>query len=110
MKAVVKDFHFESLHEPIKPFVLFPDNDNRELLLKLNGQHLPQTISFLESKWKELVPDRPFEYHFMDDDYNKLYDNELRLGKIMNLVFIHRHHTCVYWFVWFINLFCAAAH
>jgi putative ABC transport system permease protein len=39
----------------------------------------------LEKKWKELVPTRPFEYRFMDEDYNKLYNAELRLGKMMNL-------------------------
>jgi putative ABC transport system permease protein len=54
-------------------------------LVKLKGNNIPQTISFLESKWKELVPYRPFEYHFMDEDFNKLYSSELRLGKILNI-------------------------
>ena len=85
VKAVVKDFHFESLHNPIKPFVLFTELRGRELLVKLNGQHLQRTISFLESKWKSLVPGRPFEYRFMDEDYNKLYNAEIRLGKIMDV-------------------------
>ena len=85
VKGVVKDFHFESLHNPIKPFVLFTEIRGRELLVKVGGQHLPQTISFLERKWKTLVPDRPFEFRFMDDDYNKLYNAEIRLGKIMDV-------------------------
>jgi putative ABC transport system permease protein len=85
VRGVVKDFHFETLHHPISPFILFPEFRGRELLLKLSGQHLPQTISFLEGKWKTLVPDRPFEYRFVDEDYNKLYNAEIRLGKIMNL-------------------------
>jgi putative ABC transport system permease protein len=85
VKGVVKDFNFQSLHDPIKSYVLFPDVWSRELLVKLSGNNLPQTISYLESKWKTLVPSRPFEFRFMDDDYNKLYDAELRLGKVMNL-------------------------
>jgi putative ABC transport system permease protein len=85
VKAVVKDFHFQSLHNAIRPFIIFPDADNRELLIKLSGHNLSNTISFLEAKWKSLVPTRPFEYHFMDEDYNKLYIAELRLGKVMNL-------------------------
>jgi putative ABC transport system permease protein len=85
VKAVVKDFHFESLHNAIKPFVLFPELRGRVLLVKMSGHNLSNTISFLEAKWKSLVPDRPFEYRFMDDDYNKLYSAELRLGKVMNL-------------------------
>jgi putative ABC transport system permease protein len=85
VRGVVKDFHFETLHNPIKPFILFTEFRGRELLVKLSGNHLQQTISFLESKWKNLVPDRPFEYRFLDDDYNKLYNAEMRLGKIMDL-------------------------
>jgi putative ABC transport system permease protein len=85
VKGVVRDFHFQSLHDPIKGYILFPEYWSRELLVKLSGQNLPQTISFLESKWKTLVPDRPFEYRFLDDDYNKLYEAELRLGMVMNV-------------------------
>lgn len=83
--GVVKDFHFESMHAPIKPFVLFPEGWKRELLVKVSGTHLQETISSLETKWKILVPYRPFEFHFLDEDYNKLYSSEIRLGKIMNL-------------------------
>ncbi len=53
--------------------------------MKVNGKNLPETISFLESKWKQLVPFVPFEYHFLDDDYNGLYKSELQLGTVMNL-------------------------
>ena len=83
--GVVKDFHFESLHTPIKPFVLFPETWKRQLLVKVSGAHLQQTISHLESSWKTLVPYRPFEFHFLDEDYNKLYSSERRLGTIMDL-------------------------
>jgi putative ABC transport system permease protein len=83
--GVVKDFHFESLHSPIKPFILFPEAWKRELLVKVSGAHLQQTISSLEGKWKTLVPYRPFEFNFLDEDYNKLYSSEIRLGTIMNL-------------------------
>lgn len=85
VKGVVKDFNFESLHNSIKPFVLFPEVRAKELLVKLNVQSVQQTISFLQIKWKTLFPDRPFEYRFMEEDYNKLYGAELRLGKVMNL-------------------------
>jgi putative ABC transport system permease protein len=83
--GVVKDFHFESLHTPIKPFILFPESWKRQLLVKVSGAHLQQTISHIESSWKTLVPYRPFEFHFLDEDYNKLYSSEIRLGTIMDL-------------------------
>ncbi len=89
VRGVVKDFNFESLHSAIKPFVLFPEFRGRELLIKLNGEHLTQTISFLQTKWKSFVPDRPFEYHFLDEDYDKLYQSEIRLGEVMKIL------TCI---------------
>lgn len=85
VRGVVKDFHFASLHDPIKPLVLFNESWSRYLLIKVKGQHLPQTISFLETKWKELVPHRPFEYSFLDEDYDRLYTAEIRLGKVLNI-------------------------
>lgn len=85
VKAVVKDFNFESLHNAIRPLVLFPERRGRSLLLKLSGKDLRQTISSIESKWKELVPYWPFEYHFLDEDFNKLYSSELRLGKVLTI-------------------------
>jgi putative ABC transport system permease protein len=83
VKAVVKDFHFASMHQAIKPLVLFPEIRGRQLLIKTTGTNLAGTMSFLESKWRELVPYMPFEYRFLDDDYNILYRSELQLGKIM---------------------------
>jgi putative ABC transport system permease protein len=85
VKAVVKDFHFASLHQPIQPLVLFTDTWGKNLLIKLSGNNLPQTISFLERKWKALVPHRPFEYTFLDENYDKLYHAELRTGKVLNI-------------------------
>ncbi|MDE1191568.1 MAG: ABC transporter permease [Arachidicoccus sp.] len=84
VKAVVKDYHAQSLHTSIRPIVLFPSLYASYLLIKVSGKHVPETIKFLESKWKTLIPYYPFEYRFLDDDYNKMYQSEMRLGKIMN--------------------------
>ncbi|HTQ29526.1 MAG TPA: ABC transporter permease [Puia sp.] len=85
VRGVVRDFHFESLHQAIKPFILFPELRAHELLVKLSGRNMTATLSFLENQWKKTVPDKPFEYHFLNEDYDKLYHAELRLGKVMNL-------------------------
>ena len=85
VRGIVRDFHFESMHNSIKPLVLFTEIRGNNLLVKVNGKNLPETISFLEKKWKQLVPFVPFEYHFLDDDYNALYKAELQLGTVMNL-------------------------
>ena len=85
VRAVVKDFNFESMHQIIKPLVLFPEVRGRSLLVKLGNSRVPETISFLESKWKTLVTHRPFEYRFLNEDFNKLYESELRLGTVLNI-------------------------
>ena len=85
VRAVVKDFNFESMHQAIKPLVLFPEVRGRSLLVKLGNSRVPETISFLESEWKTLVTHRPFEYRFLDEDFNKLYESELRLGTVLNI-------------------------
>ncbi|CAN5343436.1 ABC transporter permease [soil metagenome] len=85
VRGVIKDFNFKSLHNQIQPLILFPELRARNLLVKLKGDNLAQTISFLATKWKALVPYRPFEYRFMDDDFNRLYSSEIRLAKVLNI-------------------------
>lgn len=76
--GVVKDFHFESLHEPVKPLVMFLSRDLvLTFMVRISGNQ-QQAISRLETLWKERVPHRPFQYHFLDEDYNKLYQAEQR--------------------------------
>ena len=82
VKAIVKDFHFASMHEPITPIVLFLNGYTRNLLVKLAGDQLPQTLQFMKKKWNELAPHRPFEYKFLDEEYNKLYTTEIKTGKL----------------------------
>jgi len=85
VKAVIKDFHFASLHTPVEPLILFPGDWGSNLIVKTTGNNLAGTISFLEAKWKELAPHRPFEYRFMDEDFQKLYSSEMRTGKVFTI-------------------------
>lgn len=85
VKGVVKDFHFASLHNAIKPLVLFTDSWGSTLMVKIAGADLAHSIKSLEAKWKSLVPHRPFEYTFLDENYDKLYSAELRIGKVFNV-------------------------
>jgi putative ABC transport system permease protein len=85
VKGVVKDFNFQSLHIPVKGLILFTESRANKLLVRITGEHLPQTLAFLETKWKAMVPAIPYEIHFLDENYNKLYASEQRLGTVMNL-------------------------
>ncbi len=85
VKGVVADFHYESLRHSIQPFVMFPAEYTRRLIVKLDGKDMQRSLAHLESVWHKVAPHRPFEYTFMDQDYNHLYDSEIRLGHSMNV-------------------------
>ncbi len=85
VKGVVEDFHFESLHNPIKPLVLFPGTWFNVVMVKLDGTDIASTLNVLGESWKEVAPHRPFEYHFLDEDFNKMYLSEIKIGKILNV-------------------------
>jgi putative ABC transport system permease protein len=55
------------------------------MLVRITGTHLAQTLDFLSAKWSEAAPGIPYEVHFLDENYNQLYESELRLGTVMNL-------------------------
>jgi putative ABC transport system permease protein len=84
--GVVKDFNFSSLHDPIGPLVIFLGRDfSRDFMLRINGNDVRPTIARLEAVWKNRVPDRPFNFHFLDDDYNKLYLAEKRSSALFSI-------------------------
>jgi putative ABC transport system permease protein len=85
VKAVVKDFHYASLHQPIGPLVIFLDpyfGHIFQCFVKISGRDLPATLRDLETTWKVRVPHRPFQYHFLDDTYNKIYHTERQTAGI----------------------------
>ncbi len=86
VKAVVKDFHFSSLHQPIGPLLIFLDTSNtNQLLVKISGADVPGTLNFLRNVWKDRVPYRPFEYNFLDEDYDALYKVEKRTSQLFSV-------------------------
>jgi putative ABC transport system permease protein len=86
VRAVVKDFHFSSMHEAIGPLVLFLDTQwVNHLYVKVSGQDVAGTIAKLQATWKEYAPHYPFEYHFLDEDYNSLYKTETRTGQLFGI-------------------------
>jgi ABC-type antimicrobial peptide transport system permease subunit len=82
--GVTADFHFGSLHERIKPVIFVNVNyytAYRYFSFKLKAGDMQQNLNAVQKKWAELIPNAPFEYHFMDDALTKLYTTELQLKK-----------------------------
>ncbi len=75
--GVVKDYHFESLHQKIVPMVMFINNGRRNWFsVKLSAGDFQSTIAGIEKTWKTYVPDTPFSYQFLDERFNNQYKAE----------------------------------
>ena len=81
--GVIKDFHFTSLRNQIKPFA-FINNPRGQwyFTMKLSTDNVQSTISQLAATWKNFSSDRPFDYTFLDETYAKLYSSESRFQKV----------------------------
>ncbi|GGC01016.1 ABC transporter permease [Dyadobacter sediminis] len=81
--GVIKDFHFRALQEVIKPLTMRIEPRNTDLVsVKIDGGNIQGTIAAIESKWKSILPDRPFSYYFMDEFFDRQYRSEERFEKL----------------------------
>jgi putative ABC transport system permease protein len=85
--GVMRDFHFESLHQKIVPLVLILPSASRsgffnELSIKIEGAHVAQALSHIQETWKKFLPETPFEFTFLDERFGKLYQSEEKEGTL----------------------------
>jgi putative ABC transport system permease protein len=80
--GVVKDFNQKSLYNPIAPLLLFYGPNSNIIQLKMNTGNLTKTIAQVGSTWKKYFPNLPFEYKFLDQDFNSQYAADQKRGKI----------------------------
>jgi putative ABC transport system permease protein len=86
--GVVKDYNYSSLQEKIEPvaFTNFEDAQAyRFLTLKLNTSNMANAIKEVKDKWKSLSPNTPFDFTFMDQEFQSLYKSELQLKSATNI-------------------------
>jgi putative ABC transport system permease protein len=78
--GVVKDYHFESLKEKIKPqvFTLDPRLPLGEFLIRIRPNGIPQTLKSIEKVYQQLNPFHPFQYYFREEQNNKSYESEAK--------------------------------
>ena len=82
--GVVQDYNYSSLQDQIDPVAFFNVRDwlsYRYLSLKLNTTNIAQTMNVIQNKWKALSPNAPFDFTFMDQKFESLYQTELQLKK-----------------------------
>jgi putative ABC transport system permease protein len=80
--GVVKDFNQESLYNPIAPLLLFYGPNGNMIELKMSTGNLKKSIAQLGNTWKKYFPNLPFEYKFLDEDFNSQYAADQKRGKI----------------------------
>lgn len=82
--GVVRDFHFQSLHEPIQPLILALTKDRfNHILIKLETQNIADKIAAIEKTYKAFEPVYGFEFTFMEDRLNAQYASEQRTRNIL---------------------------
>ncbi|MTI22529.1 FtsX-like permease family protein [Fulvivirga sp. RKSG066] len=84
--GVIEDFHSTSIHRKITPMVFFiePAQYNK-LFIRINTDNMQKSLLAIEDKWNAIVPDRPFVFEFMDDEYDAMYRSEERLSNVFGI-------------------------
>jgi putative ABC transport system permease protein len=85
--GVVKNFHYQGMRQDIEPIYMEVSSSRYNMItLTLASQRLPETLGFLQSKWSELFPSVPFDGFFLDDDFDRLYQKEAQMGKLLGVL------------------------
>jgi putative ABC transport system permease protein len=81
--GVLKDFHYRSLQQKIQPLTMRMEHWGYGLItIKVAAANLPATLHAIERNWNGIIPNRPFDYFFLDDAFDKQYRAEDRFGNL----------------------------
>ncbi len=84
VKGVVRDFHFASMHQAIRPLVFMHVKDTgfyRYMTFRLAPGNITDALAVISRQWAGLMPATPFDYRFLDETLGKMYAAELRMQK-----------------------------
>ena len=80
--GVVRDFHFESLHQEIRPMLFRLEDFARYVVVRIAPEDVQQTITMVEDRWRTTTSGEPFEYSFLDEDFENLHRGDRKMGEI----------------------------
>ena len=82
--GVVEDIHFRSFKEKVMPIIFYLRSWSAgNIVVRVKGNNIASTVQMLGNEWKEIMPDRPFVYKFIDESFDKLYQSEQRTEKLI---------------------------
>ena len=91
--GVVKDFNQKSLYNPIEPLLMFYGPNGNMIQLKMNTYNLKSAIAQVGNTWKKYFPNLPFEYKFLDQDFNSQYAaDQKKREDICRFFYTHYHY------------------
>ena len=83
--GVIKDFHFSSLHNKIRPLSLFLRlHYPRRISIKIKPTDIQNTITYIKDTWNKFNPEYPFEYYFLDENFAQMYKSEEKLQTLFS--------------------------
>lgn len=83
--GIVKNFNFESLRNPIQPYILLNKGENQNwgyITVRLSALNYQQTISEIETRWKQFTSNDPLQYYFVDEDFEQMYLQEKQNARL----------------------------
>ncbi|HYK47219.1 MAG TPA: FtsX-like permease family protein, partial [Parafilimonas sp.] len=107
--GVMNDFHFESLHQQIPPMILImpsvPANQSffNYVSVKISGNNIAAALATIKDAWQKYLPELPYEYTFLDENFSKLYESEQRQETIFTVF------ACISIFIACLGLFGLSA-
>jgi len=82
--GVVKDFHHSTLHSKIQPVLMHDDQSWQSYIsVKARAGNIKKTLAIMETIWHKFLPSEPFDYEFMDDTFNALYEQDMKTSKLI---------------------------
>ncbi len=83
--GVLQDYHHASLYNIIEPILLLPRENLRIMHIKIDGKSIKQELANIEKVWNEVQADQPFEYTFLDQEFQEQYHNDETRGQIFTV-------------------------
>lgn len=83
--GVLKNYNFESLRDNIRPILIRLGDFGNDMTVRYNHDDPKAAVKLLESKWKEVAPNEPFEFTFLDENFDEMYRAEQRLGVLFTI-------------------------
>ena len=80
--GVVKDYHHTGLQQAIDPIIFYPQNNSAYFTIRLTADRMPEKIAALDKLYKNYFTGNPFDYFFVDENFNKLYVSEQQYSRI----------------------------